>query len=182
MPLGERGPIEQAVAILGLPMRTVQDLPRAAKSPARRRSADNGHMISRNCAGSSDRGAKTWQSGKPRPDVTGGGIPSGARLGFAGNVVRWSLDTDDPALAKARRQAGKERAVADAFHGDARRSFEEAFTAWDAQLLRTVGPKTAKRYCARWSSSRRGSTAARLPKSTADSSPRSSASGSDRRH
>jgi integrase/recombinase XerD len=63
-----------------------------------------------------------------------------------GHRIRWSLGTDDPALAKARRQAGKERAVADAFHGDARRGFAEAFEAWEAQLLRTVGPKTAKRY------------------------------------
>jgi integrase/recombinase XerD len=31
-------------------------------------------------------------------------------------------------------------------HGDARRGFEEAFTAWDAQLLRAVGAKTARRY------------------------------------
>jgi integrase/recombinase XerD len=31
-------------------------------------------------------------------------------------------------------------------HGDARRTFEEAFTAWDVQLERSVGAKTAKRY------------------------------------
>jgi integrase/recombinase XerD len=31
-------------------------------------------------------------------------------------------------------------------HGDARRTFEEAFTAWDCQLTRSVGAKTAKRY------------------------------------
>ena len=68
------------------------------------------------------------------------------RIKVSQRLVRWSLNTNDPSIAKARRQAGKERAVADAFHGDARRSFEEAFTAWDAQLERTVGPKTAKRY------------------------------------
>jgi len=62
-----------------------------------------------------------------------------------GQRIRWSLETDDPAIAKARRQAGRERAIAD-LHGDARRTFEEAFTAWDVQLTRTVGPKTAKRY------------------------------------
>jgi integrase/recombinase XerD len=62
-----------------------------------------------------------------------------------GHRVRWSLGTDDPAIAKARRQAGKERSIAD-LHGDARRTFEEAFTAWDVQLTRSVGPKTAKRY------------------------------------
>jgi integrase/recombinase XerD len=63
-----------------------------------------------------------------------------------GRRIRWSLNTDDPALAKTRRQAGKNRAVADAFHGDAHRSFEEAFAAWDVQLTRAVGPKTATRY------------------------------------
>jgi len=62
-----------------------------------------------------------------------------------GRRFRWSLETDDPAIAKARRQAGKARAIADV-HGDARRTFEEAFTAWDVQLERTVGPKTARRY------------------------------------
>jgi integrase/recombinase XerD len=62
-----------------------------------------------------------------------------------GRRKQWSLDTDDPKIAKARRSAGKERALADV-HGDARLSFEEAFAAWEAQLLRSVGPKTAKRY------------------------------------
>jgi integrase/recombinase XerD len=67
------------------------------------------------------------------------------RIKVRGRLVRWSLATDDPAIAKARRQAGKGRAIADV-HGDARRTFEEAFTAWDVQLTRSVGPKTAKRY------------------------------------
>jgi integrase/recombinase XerD len=62
-----------------------------------------------------------------------------------GQRIRWSLGTNDPAIAKARRQAGKDRAIADV-HGDARRTFEEAFTAWDVQLERSVGPKTARRY------------------------------------
>jgi integrase/recombinase XerD len=62
-----------------------------------------------------------------------------------GQRIRWSLGTDDPAVAKARRQAGKERALADV-HGDARRTFEEVFTAWEVQLTRSVGPKTARRY------------------------------------
>jgi integrase/recombinase XerD len=67
------------------------------------------------------------------------------RVKIRGRLVRWSLATDDPAIAKARRQAGKERALADV-HGDARRTFEEVFTAWEVQLLRSVGPKTAMRY------------------------------------
>src|SRR5215471_1911075 len=67
------------------------------------------------------------------------------RVKVGGRLIRWSLATDDPAIAKARRQAGKARAIADV-HGDARRTFEEAFTAWDVQLERSVGPKTARRY------------------------------------
>jgi integrase/recombinase XerD len=68
------------------------------------------------------------------------------RVKVRGEDIRWSLDTDDPEIAKARRKAGKDRAVADARHGDARRTFEEAFAAWDAQLERSVGAKTATRY------------------------------------
>jgi len=62
-----------------------------------------------------------------------------------GQRIRWSLETDDPAVAKTRREAGKARAIADV-HGDARRTFEEVFTAWEVQLVRSVGPKTARRY------------------------------------
>src|SRR5262245_55407321 len=68
------------------------------------------------------------------------------RVKVRGRLIRWSLNTADPGIAKTRQQAGKARVLADAFHGDARRSFEEAFTAWDAQLDRAVGAKTAKRY------------------------------------
>jgi integrase/recombinase XerD len=67
------------------------------------------------------------------------------RVRVRGRLVRWSLDTDDPAVARSRRQAGKDRAVADKF-GDARRSFEEVFAAWEVQLERTVSAKTATRY------------------------------------
>ena len=68
------------------------------------------------------------------------------RIKVRRRLIRWSLNTSDPAVAKTRREAGRARALADAFHGDACRSFEEAFTAWDAQLERTVGAKTATRY------------------------------------
>jgi integrase/recombinase XerD len=67
------------------------------------------------------------------------------RIKVRGRLIRWSLETDDPAIAKARRQAGKIRAIADV-HGDARRTFEEVFTAWDVQLMRAVNAKTARRY------------------------------------
>ena len=79
-----------------------------------------------------------------------------------GHRVRWSLGTDDPAIAKARRQAGKERALADV-HGDARRTFEEVFTAWGVQLIRSVGPKTATRYLVSLKRLSRGWKVVRLP-------------------
>lgn len=69
-----------------------------------------------------------------------------AQAKVRGHRIRWSLDTDDPAIAKARRAAGKDRAVADIVHGDARHSFEDAYSAWEAQLLGSVGAKTATRY------------------------------------
>lgn len=62
-----------------------------------------------------------------------------------GRRFRWSLETDDPALAKARRNAGRERLVAEK-HGDAVRSFAEVFESWDKQIERAVGPTTADRY------------------------------------
>lgn len=68
-----------------------------------------------------------------------------AEVWVKGQRIRQSLGTDDPTIAKARRQAIKERALAD-IHGDARRTFEEVFTAWDVQLLRSVRSKTARRY------------------------------------
>jgi integrase/recombinase XerD len=67
------------------------------------------------------------------------------RVTVSGRKVRWSLETDDTAVAKARREAGRERLVADK-HGDAVRSFAEVYTAWDQQIESAVGSKTADRY------------------------------------
>jgi integrase/recombinase XerD len=72
----------------------------------------------------------------------------GTLYGYAkvsGKRFRWSLETDDPAVAKARRKAGRQRLVAER-HGDAVRSFAEAFESWDKQLDRAVGAGTADRY------------------------------------
>jgi integrase/recombinase XerD len=70
------------------------------------------------------------------------------RVKVRGRLFRWSLGTNDPKLAKARREAGKTRALADVY-GDARRTFEEVYTAWDVQLPRSHSTKTVTRYCAR---------------------------------
>jgi integrase/recombinase XerD len=68
------------------------------------------------------------------------------RAKVSGKDIRWSLDTDDPAIAKTRRKAGRARAIADVRHGDAERSFGEVFASWDAQIEKSVGIKTADRY------------------------------------
>jgi hypothetical protein len=77
----ERGTVEQASSILGLPVRTVQsraargELPGAAKF-GRRWTFDLGKL--RRLVREKER--KTWQNGTRRADVTGGAIPSGAGL------------------------------------------------------------------------------------------------------
>ena len=81
---------------------------------------------------------------KRQADAIGAAKFSGAALksaggSSAGRLQRMILHR------KARRAAGKERALAEVL-GDARRTFEEVFTAWDVQLTRSVGGKTVKRY------------------------------------
>ena len=67
------------------------------------------------------------------------------RVTVNGRKVRWSLETNDPGIAKTRREAGRKRLVADK-HGDAVRTFAEVYDAWDSQIESSVGPKTADRY------------------------------------
>lgn len=81
----ERGGVAEAAAILGLPVRTVQDmaargeLPGAAKFG--RRWTFDPEKLRRFVR---DKERHAWQSGKHQPDVTGEGIPSGAGLRSAG--------------------------------------------------------------------------------------------------
>jgi integrase/recombinase XerD len=63
-----------------------------------------------------------------------------------GREFRWSLHTDDPKIAWERFKAGTDRALADAHHGDGRRSLDEVTEAWAEQLSRTVSAKTRTRY------------------------------------
>jgi integrase/recombinase XerD len=62
-----------------------------------------------------------------------------------GRRIRWSLQTDNPKLAKERREAGKARAVAD-WHGDAKRSFAEVIAEWAPWIKNQCGAKTVQRY------------------------------------
>jgi integrase/recombinase XerD len=68
------------------------------------------------------------------------------RTRIKGRLVTWSLRTSDPKLAAARRKAGKDRMIADVFHGDAKRDFVEVMELWAAWINKQVGPKTAQRY------------------------------------
>src|SRR4051812_7579263 len=81
LPKAQRGTIEQAMDILGLPVRTVQDmaargeLPGAAKFG--RRWTFDLHRLQRHVR---DKERQTWRNAKLRPDATGAAVPSGAAL------------------------------------------------------------------------------------------------------
>lgn len=68
------------------------------------------------------------------------------RIQAGGNDVKWSLRTDDPAVAKRRHAGERARQIAISRYGDHRRTFQEAMEAWVPFIQREVGPKTAERY------------------------------------
>lgn len=67
------------------------------------------------------------------------------RVFAAGREHRWSLDTNDAKVAKARRAAGQARILA-LKHGDTRQTFHEASDAWEAWIVHQVSPGTVTRY------------------------------------
>jgi integrase/recombinase XerD len=68
------------------------------------------------------------------------------RTRVAGRLIRWSLETDDPKVAAARRKAGKDRLIA-VKHGDAVRHIHDVVEEWSSDwLIPNKGPKTVKRY------------------------------------
>jgi integrase/recombinase XerD len=68
------------------------------------------------------------------------------RTRIKGRLVTWSLHTSDPKLAAARRKAGKDRMIADVFHGDAKRDFVEVMELWAPWIKKQVGHRTVQRY------------------------------------
>ena len=68
------------------------------------------------------------------------------RIKLNGRDIRWPLHTDNPEIARARRKAGKDRVIADAYHGDSPRTFIEALEGWGPWINRKVGAKTVQRY------------------------------------
>jgi integrase/recombinase XerD len=68
------------------------------------------------------------------------------RIQTGGGDVKWSLRTDDPKVATARRSAERKRAVAIQRYGDHRRTFAEAMEGWGAWIAPQISPKTLSRY------------------------------------
>jgi ribosomal protein S14 len=77
----ERGSSEEAMAILGLPRRTVQNMAARGELPG---AAKLGRVWTFDLAKLrrhvTMKERQAWQDGKQRPDATGGGIPSGVAL------------------------------------------------------------------------------------------------------
>jgi integrase/recombinase XerD len=69
-----------------------------------------------------------------------------ARVTVNGEDIRWSLETDEPRVARERREVGKKRLVASIKFGDDRPGFETVHQAWAKWILRQVAPLTATRY------------------------------------
>jgi integrase/recombinase XerD len=67
------------------------------------------------------------------------------RKRIKGRAISWSLHTDDPKIARERFAAGEKRILADAYHGDGKRSLAEV-TEWAEHLTQAVSPKTKTRY------------------------------------
>ncbi|MDI1265017.1 MAG: tyrosine-type recombinase/integrase [bacterium] len=68
------------------------------------------------------------------------------RIQTGGRDVKWSLRTDDPAVARSRRKAERDRAIAAQHYGDHRRSFSEALEGWGQYIADQISPKTFARY------------------------------------
>lgn len=68
------------------------------------------------------------------------------RVKVRGRERRWSLQTDDTGVARARRKAGKDRLIAATVFGDARLKFSEAIADWAPWVVKHVSANTAKRY------------------------------------
>jgi len=68
------------------------------------------------------------------------------RTRIKSKLIRWSLETDDPKVAAARRKEGKERLVA-IKRGDGIKLFDDVIVEWSTEWLEpNKGTKTAKRY------------------------------------
>src|SRR5262249_57842933 len=81
----------------------------------------------------------------PKGTFWRGGVLWG-RTQVKGQDIKWSLRTDDTAVAQRRRKEGRDRAIAEAHYGDQRRTFTEVLEAWGEYIGRQVGTNTQRRY------------------------------------
>jgi Helix-turn-helix domain len=94
MPGVERVSIEKAAAILGPVVRTVQDLAARGEIPGAAKIGGRWTFdIEKLRRLVRQRERETWQSGKRRPDATGGAVPSGRGLRYADakSDGRWTV-------------------------------------------------------------------------------------------
>jgi integrase/recombinase XerD len=68
------------------------------------------------------------------------------RLQTGGRDHRWSLRTDDPKVARQRRQIDRDRVIASHHYGDHRRTLSEAVEAWGKFIINEISKKTLTRY------------------------------------
>ncbi|MGM5020218.1 tyrosine-type recombinase/integrase [Tardiphaga sp. 367_B4_N1_1] len=68
------------------------------------------------------------------------------RVQTGGGDVKWSLRTDDPAIARSRRKAERARAVAAQRYGDQRRTVAEAIESWGKFIADQISPRALDRY------------------------------------
>lgn len=68
------------------------------------------------------------------------------RIQTSGGDIKWSLRTDDPAVARVRRKAERDRAVAAQRYGDHRQTFAEALEGWGKAITQEISTKTFERY------------------------------------
>ncbi len=68
------------------------------------------------------------------------------RIQTGGRDNRWSLRTDDPKVARQRRQIERERVIASHHYGDHRRTLSEAVEAWGKFVANEISKKTLTRY------------------------------------
>jgi hypothetical protein len=151
--VSERGTIEQAIAIIGLPIWTMQGMAARGEIPGGGQVWPPLDVRSCQTAESSQgQGARDMpkrKKPKPPPGCYWRGQWLWGRVRKAGGPnggFKFSLRTSDPAVARERFEAEKKRLIADMHFGDAPRTFDDAIVGWETWIARRVRPKAVKRY------------------------------------
>ena len=127
----ERGTIDEAVAILGICARTVRHLALLGEF-------QGAAKIGRRWTFNLER-LREYVKQKEREVMSKRKAPKGTfwrgpilwgRIQADGADIRWSLRTDDPVVALARRKRERDRQIAVSKFGDERKTFAEALESW----------------------------------------------------